>query len=347
MQKNDRFIYLLIGLLAVWLLILSFRPAPENSSPDTLVNEYNVSGFSTDFTKVVADHADSIVTVNADVSIASGFVYKQEGGTVYLLTAYHTVANSQNISVIFASKYSVNAVLVGYDPYTDLAVLSVEIPFNVEGLKFSDAKLLSPGEFVISIGTPSSLEYASSVSLGMISRQIMTIDNSIVYNEERSVYYLDVIPVSAALESGYSGSPLLNMNGDVVGMNTMKLSDDLSFALTSNEIQRVAERIIGEEEVRKLQFGVKGTYIRNMPAYEKTNLNLDLEIIFGLYVEKVRENSLAAQASVRIGDVIVRINGQEISDLDDYLDAAYAHTEDVSFEVIRNGQELVLGIEHD
>ncbi|MBR4422408.1 MAG: serine protease [Erysipelotrichaceae bacterium] len=347
MQKNDRFIYLLIGLIAVWLIVLSFRPVPEDNGQDPMINEYNVTGFSTDFTKVVAEDVDSIVTIAADASIASGFVYKQEEGKVYILTAYHAIADSQSFNVIFASKYSANATLIGYDPYTDLAVLQVEIPFEVEGLKFSDAKLLSPGEFVISIGTPVSTEYASSVALGMISKEIMTIDNSIIHNDQRSVYYLDVIPVSTALENGYSGSPLINMNGDVVGMNTMRFSSELSFAVTGNEIQRAAERLISEEEVHKLQFGVKGTYIRNMPAYEKTNLNLNLEIISGLYVEKVRENSLAAQAAVRPGDVIIRINSVSIDDLDDYLDAAYGPAEEVVFEVIRNDQNLVLGVEHD
>ncbi|MBR4461952.1 MAG: serine protease [Erysipelotrichaceae bacterium] len=346
MQKNDRFLYLLLALAFIWLLFLSFRPVQEENGHDPLINEYNVTGFSTDFTKVVEDDIASIVSINADGTIASGFVYKQDGDT-YILTVCHAVADAQNISVIFDSKYSVSAKLTGLDPYSDLAVLSVEIPFDVPALKLTDAKLLDPGEFVISIGTPISLDYASSVSLGMVSKEILTIDNSITYHDQRSVYYLDVIAVSANLESGYSGSPLINMNGEVVGMVSMKAENGQVFALTSNEMQLVADRLIAGEEVEKKQFGIKGTYIKEMPAYEKTNLDLDLEIIAGLYVEKVRENSLAAQASVRPGDVVAKINGIIIEDLDDYLDAGYFPGEEISFEVIRNDQNLVLGVPHD
>ncbi|MBQ6560294.1 MAG: serine protease [Erysipelotrichaceae bacterium] len=346
MKKNDRFLYLLIALIFIWLLFLSFRPSQEENSHDPLINEYNVTGFSTDFTKVVAEDIASIVSINADGTVASGYVYKQDGDT-YILTACHAVSDAQNISVIFDSKYSADAELVGYDPFSDLALLTVEIPFDVSALKLTDAKLLKPGEFVISIGTPVSLDYASSVSLGMVSKEILTIDNSITYHDQRSVYYLDVISVSTNLESGYSGCPLINMNGEVAGMIIMKTSDDQVFALTANEIQRVADRLIEGEEFQKTQFGVKGTYIKEMPAYEKTNLDLDLEIIAGLYVEKVRENSLAAQASVRPGDVITKINGILIEDLDDFLDAAYFPSEEFSFEVIRNEQSLVLGVPND
>ena len=346
MQKNDRFLYLLLAIAFVWLSVLSFRPAREENGHDPLINEYNVTGFSTDFTKIVADDIPGIVSINADGTIASGFVYKQEEDT-YILTACHAVMDASNISVIFDSKYSANARLAGLDPISDLAVLSVEIPFDVSALKLTDAKLLNPGEFVISIGTPESLEHASSVALGMVSHKVLTIDNSIVSNGQRSVYYLDVIPVSSSLESGYSGCPLINMNGEVAGMVTMKSDLDQAYALTANEMQRVADRLIAGEEVHKKQFGVKGTYIKEMPAYEKTNLNLDLEIIAGLYVERVRENSLAAQAAVRPGDVITKIDGIIIEDLDDSLDAAYDSLEDTTFEVIRNNQSVVLGIPHD
>jgi serine protease Do len=346
MQKNDRFIFLLIALAFFWLLFLSFRPAQQENSHDPLISEYNVTGFSTDFTKVVANDIASIVSINADGTIASGFVYKQDDST-YIITACHAVSDAQNISVVFDSRYSVSAKLVGFDPFTDLAVLSVEIPFDVTALKLTDAKLLKPGEFVISIGTPVSLDYASSVALGMVSKGILTVDNSITFNGSRSVYYLDVISISSDLESGYSGSPLINMNGEVAGMVTMKTDSDQIFALTANEMQRVADRLIAGQEVEKKQYGIRGTYIKEMPAYEKTNLNLDLEIISGLYVEKVRENSLAAQAMVRPGDVVAKINGIVIEDLDDYLDAAYLPAEELSFEVIRNGQSLMLGALHD
>ncbi|MBR5754232.1 MAG: hypothetical protein IKX97_00175, partial [Erysipelotrichaceae bacterium] len=89
-MKNNRLIYLLISLIVIWLAVLSFS-LPKNSrdNPSTNINKYNVSGFSTDFTKVVDEDVSGTVTINADGTILSGFAYRQDGDTVYILTAYH------------------------------------------------------------------------------------------------------------------------------------------------------------------------------------------------------------------------------------------------------------------
>ena len=338
----------MISLIVIWLAVLSFS-LPKNSSdnPSTNINKYNVSGFSTYFTKVVDEDVSGTVTINADGTILSGFAYRQDGDTVYILTAYHGIAGANSISVTFASTYTVNATAAGYDFRSDLAVLKVESPYEVKTLKMGDSTLLSQGEFVISIGTPGSMDYALSAELGMVSKGIVTIDNTIAHNGERYNYYLDVVQLSSNLPKGYSGSPVLNMNGEVVGMNTMDLDGELNFALTANEARIVADRIISGQDVSKNIFGVKGTYIKDMMNYEKSNLNLDIEVISGLYVQRVKENSPALMAGVRTGDVITKINDVSINGLDDMLNVAYMENDDVVFEVIRGGQILLLGMNDD
>ena len=339
---------MLISLIFIWLAVLSFS-MPKNSrdNPSTNINKYNVSGFSTDFTKVVDEDVSGTVTINADGTILSGFAYRQDGDTVYILTAYHGIAGANSISVTFASTYTVNATAAGYDFRSDLAVLKAESPYEVKTLKMGDSTLLSQGEFVISIGTPGSMDYALSAELGMVSKGIVTIDNTITHNGERYNYYLDVVQLSSNLPKGYSGSPVLNMNGEVVGMNTMDLDGELNFALTANEIRIVADRIISGQDVSKNIFGVKGTYIKDMMNYEKSNLNLDIEVISGLYVQRVKENSPALMAGVRTGDVITKINDVALNGLDDMLNVAYMENDDVVFEVIRSGQTLLLGMNND
>ena len=347
-MKNNRLIYLLLSILTIWLVIVSFSLAnARQSKPTQNIDEYNVSGFSTDFTKVVDENRSAIVTINADNNISTGFAYHQNDSKIYILTTYHGVANTNNINVILASTYNTNATLLGYDYLCDLAVLTIECPYQIKTLKLGDSSILRPGEFVISIGTPLSIDYASSVQLGMISKANIAIDNTIVYNGENHNYYLDVVELSSNLHNGYSGSPIINMNGDVVGMNTMDFESELNFALTANEIKKVADMIINNQEVHKNIFGVKGVYVKDMPNYEKTNLNLDIEVIEGLYVQRVKENSIALQAGVRTGDVITKINDVVIASLDNYLDAAYMETDAITFEVIRNGQILSLGTSND
>ncbi|MBQ1307965.1 MAG: hypothetical protein IIY56_07415, partial [Erysipelotrichaceae bacterium] len=96
MKKNNRLIYILILILSVWLMILSFRPNSIVSRQE-IINEYNVSGFSTDFSKVVEDNSSSIVSISADGSVLSGFIYRQDGDKVYVLTAYHGIENASGI----------------------------------------------------------------------------------------------------------------------------------------------------------------------------------------------------------------------------------------------------------
>ena len=345
---NKRLIYIILTVIIIWLIALTFRNVDSSSNNNTTnINEYNVSGFSTDFTKIIDENRSSIVTINADNTISSGFVYRQDNNDVYVVSSYHGITNANNISVILDSSYSVNATLVGYDYLGDIAILKLSSPYMINGLKIGDSTLLKEGEFVISVGTPLSLDYAASAQLAMISKGNLTIENSITYNNEQYNYYLDVIQLSSNLPKGYSGSPILNMNGEVVGMNIMDLNNELNFALTVNELRIVADKIINNEEINKHQFGIKGKYIVNMPNYEKTNLNLDIEIISGIYVQKVKENSLAMLAGVKAGDILTKINDDIITTLDDYLNVSYKQAENIVFEVIRNNQITTLGVVHD
>ncbi|MBQ6478409.1 MAG: serine protease [Erysipelotrichaceae bacterium] len=346
MSKNNRLIYVLIFILIAWLLILSFRPSGSVSRQE-IINEYTVSGFSTDFTKVVEDNSSSVVSVNADGAVLSGIIYQQDKEKVYVLSAYHGIEDAGNISVILGSTYTIDAELVGYDVFTDLAVLQLECPYQVAPVRMGDATKLKKGEFVICIGTPVSLDYAGSVQLGMIADERLTVENSISLNYETHEYYLDVIELSSALIPGYSGGPIMNMNGEVVGMNTMALDDGISFAMTANEIKIVADRIIASQELVKNSFEIKGTYIKEMPNYEKANLNLDIQTISGLYAHKVLDGSLAAAAGVRPGDVVLKINDVALEGLNSYLQVSYLPAETYIFEVLRNGETQLLSIENN
>jgi len=348
MDKNkNRLIYLLIAILFIWLLILSLsRPNSRKENQSITINEYEVSGFSTDFTTIVKDNKNSIVSVIADNSLLSGFVYGQNDNKVYIVTAYHGVSNTGNINVQFGSSYNVPATLLGFDIYTDIAVLEIESPYSIDSLKIGDSSLLQAGEFVISIGTPSSLEYSSSAKLSMISHPLLSLDNSITYDSNRYNYYLNVIQLDSALKTGYSGSPILNMTGEVVGLNTMSNSD-YSFAISSNELRIVADKIINHEDINRNLLGIDAVLIKDMPNYEKTNLNLDIQTINGLYVRNIKDSLIANNAGIVVGDVILKVNDIEINNFNDYLEIIYLQDQTLNFEVLRNNQTIMLGIEND
>lgn len=346
MKSNNRFLYLLVIIITIWLIVLTTMLAnKDNNEENNVYNQVNVTGFSTDFTSIIDEHKTSIVSINANGVISTGFVYKQEGDNVYILTSYHGVADASSYYVYFANNYSCNAELIGKNIYTDIAVLKVTSPYEIQALSLADSSFIKSGEFVISIGTPFSLEYDASVELGMISNPSRTIENSVTVNDETIEYNLDVIQLSSNLKPGYSGSPILNMNGEVIGMTTMSLDNNLNFAITSNEIKILANKLINNEQVIKYQLGIKGNYIANMPMFEKSSLNLPVDLLTGMYVEKLSENSLALTAGVKQGDVILSINGIEMLNSDSYLSVVYSETEFFEFVVQRNNEILTYRID--
>ena len=348
-MKNNRLIYILIVILALWLGFISrevFSHKSDNSQ--NIINQYDVTGFSTDFTRIIDEADPSIVTINADGNISTGFVYAQNNDDVYILTTYHGVSSANIINVSFASSYVQKGELIGHDNYLDLAVIKIETPYEMQKLKAGDANLLKKGEFVICIGTPLSLDYASSVEMGMISLKNVTVENTITVEDERSSYYLNLIELSSNLQNGYSGSPIINMNGEFVGMVTMNLSNNFNFAITANEMSKVADKIINNEEVVRNNLGIKGSYVSEMYNYEKANLNISIDTISGIYANKIKEGSLAFEAGVRSGDIILSINMKEINNFSDYLEALYfTEAEDIVFEYLHNSEKIVSGVKRD
>ena len=337
-MKNNRILIIAIIILTAWCAVLSSELGNVKSKEDsTIINQYEVNGFSTDFTKIVDEVKPGVVTINADGNILSGFVYRQENDEVYILTAYHGVSNVNNIGVMFGTSYSLTGELIGHDIYTDVALIRITTPYLIEPLKTADASLLEEGEFLLAIGTPSSADYSGSVELCMVAGNDLQIDNSIIVNEERLSYYLNVIQLSSNIPSGYSGSPLFNMSGEVVGMNTMAASSTVSFAITINEAKIVADQLINQQKVTRKNLGIRGSFIKNMFNYEKSNLNINVETINGIYVQKLKENALAYAAGIRSGDVITKIGSEEISDLNSYLKAMYS-VDEISFEYVRGGE---------
>lgn len=337
-MKNNRLIYILLIGLFIWCVILTSIFVNKNDENQTeVVNEYNITGFSTDFTKIVDEKKNSIVTITTNGTVASGFVYKQDGDNIYIVTAYHAVSEADSCTVSFVNGYATEAEVIGKSIYGDVAVLKIESPYIVEPLKLGDCTKLSAGEYVVSIGTPVSIEYQNSVEIGMVSNSVRSIINSVTAEDKTVNYYIDAIQLSSNLKPGYSGSPVINMNGDVIGMNTMSLINSFNFAITSNEMSIIADRIINGEVVTKYQLGVKGSYINQMELFERSSLDLSVDVLDGMYVMDIIDNSLAQVAGVKKGDVIISINGQTISNFVDYLNVVYTQTDSFEFVVLSEG----------
>jgi S1-C subfamily serine protease len=284
----------------------------------------------------------------------SGFVYNFTGQMV-IITNYHVVQNTVNITVTFANGNSYAAYLIGYDPYVDLAVLRSDAP---EGeyypLEVVSSSTLMVGDIVIAVGNPYGLY--GSMSIGVVSALGRTI------TVEAGGYPIaNVIQTSVPLNPGNSGGPLLNVKGQVVGITTAIVSGSqgVSFAIPSNTILREIESLIKEGSYNKHPWlGASGIDV----TYELAKA-MGVNVTYGWLITNVVEGGPAHRAGLRGGaeyrwiagerviiggDIIIAVNGVKIKGIDDlssYLEEYTLPGQIIEVTVIRGSQKLTLNVE--
>jgi S1-C subfamily serine protease len=276
-------------------------------------------------------------------SQGSGFVFDSKGNIV---TNEHVVDGAQSVSVRFWNGNTYKATVVGSDPSTDLAVIKVDAPQSILApLTIGDSSKLRVGDGVVAIGSPFGLE--ETVTSGIVSalHRQMEAPNSFTIN--------DSIQTDAAINHGNSGGPLLNAQGEVIGVNAQIRSDSggnegVGFAIPSNTINRIAAQLISSGKAEHAYLGVS---VQSIPA----SVASELDLVTGVELDTVRNGTPAAKAGLHAatgkktvrgtayrtgGDVITELDGQVVTSSEDLQRAIDAkHPGDtVSITYWRNGQ---------
>ena len=263
--------------------------------------------------------------------IGSGFIINQEG---YILTNYHVIQGAQEISVTLSNDVTTTAQIVNYDENQDVAMIkitdeSVKIPATVE---LGDSDSLQPGEEVIAIGTPLSTELSSTVTKGIISATSRSV-------AVQSGVTMNLIQTDAAINAGNSGGPLVNTKGEVVGINSSKISGEavegIGFSIPINDIKDKIESL--SKPILNL-----GISVRTIDEALSKQLNMEQ----GLYVVEVTEFSSAEKAGLKAGDIIVKADGNRITTFDEFKAVKNGKEEgdEISLEVIRNGESKTINV---
>lgn len=343
-MKNKSIVFIIvIVLLLVWngVIMSQFNDYKNNVVTNNEEKEINVTGIVTDLTKVSDKVRNIGVTVSSGNKLSSGFIYSSDKDSLYVVTCYHSLNYEEETYITLGNELTLTGEIFGSNPYLDIAVIKINENIVLPEIKIGNSEKLTDGEFLVCIGTPSSLEFKNSTNIAIVSSKFRTILNSITINKEKYDYYQSFIQLSSNVDVGYSGAPCFNMDGELVGMVTMKSSNEV-LALPINEIKIVVDKIIKEESNDKFQLGINGLYIDELENYEKTNLGINLEIVDGLYVSQVLSQSYAFEIGITVDDVIVSINDITIKNNDDYLKAMYQNSEEMSVVVNRNNELITL-----
>ncbi|PSM49434.1 serine protease [Chroococcidiopsis sp. CCALA 051] len=271
--------------------------------------------------------------------IGSGFIISQDGR---ILTNAHVVEGADKVSVVLRDGRRFAGKVVGADPVTDVAVVDIE-GTNLPTVELANSDNITVGQWAIAIGNPLGLD--NTVTQGIISATGRS-GSDIGVNDKR----LDFLQTDTAINPGNSGGPLLNAQGEVVGVNTAIIggAQGLGFAIPINTAQRIAEQLITTGRVEHPYIGVR--LIELTPEIQQeinqSNLGFKVERDRGVLIVQVAPNSPAARAGLRPGDIITQINSTEIQNADSVQDAVEATNLGKSLQITvnRNGstQQLTL-----
>ncbi|MEK4222078.1 S1C family serine protease [Bacillus sp. FSL W8-0116] len=345
--KGGYFLASLAGLIVGALLVLIALPrltdqsilnsgtGTDNTETNQTVRHKKVSvNVTTDVTKAVSKAKDAVVgisniqstsfwdtgeTKSEEAGSGSGVIYKKVGNRAFIVTNYHVIEGAEKLEVTLADGTKVPAKVRGGDIWTDLAVLEIDGSHVKKVAEFGDSSALKQGEPVIAIGNPLGLEFSGSVTEGIVSGLERTVPVDIDQDGVED-WQAEVIQTDAAINPGNSGGALINLAGQVVGINSMKISQEavegIGFSIPIN----YAEPIISSlEKYGKIQRPAMGVTLRNVneiSAYhQQETLKLPSNVKDGVMIEQVLPNSPADKAGLKELDVIVQLDDQKIHDI--------------------------------
>ncbi|MFP7473290.1 trypsin-like peptidase domain-containing protein [Niallia taxi] len=330
----------IIGALIIVLLlprlsqlgILSMLQGSNSGTNYSGITQGVTVDVDTDVTKAVDIAADAVVGITnlqesgfwADASeseagTGSGVIYRKSGNAAYIVTNNHVVEGASELEVTLANGKKISAELIGSDIWTDLAVLKVSSQEITKVAEFGNSDALKSGEPVIAIGNPLGLTFSGSVTQGIVSGLDRTIPVDI-NNDGVADWQSEVIQTDAAINPGNSGGALVNIKGQLIGINSMKISESsvegIGLAIPINSAIPIIEDLEQNGEVQRPYMGVELESVSDIPGYyQEEALKLPKDLTTGVAIKSVSPNSPAEKAGLKELDVIVELDGEEITDL--------------------------------
>ncbi len=322
----------------------------QNSAGETVVENVKVN-VDSDITKAVDKVQDAVVSVinlqsqnqssgfgglfgqqeessssddsNLEAySEGSGVIYKKDGNTAYVVTNNHVVDGQQGLEVMMKDGTKVKAELVGTDAYSDLAVLKINSDKVETVASFGDSSALKVGEPAIAIGSPLGSEYANSVTSGIISSLNRQVTST---NESNETVNINAIQTDAAINPGNSGGPLVNIEGQVIGINSSKIAstsestsnvsvEGMGFAIPSNDVVNIINQLEKDGKVTRPALGITMVDLSAVSTQQQEQiLKIPSSVTNGVIVTNVQTATPAEKAGLKQYDVITKIDDKEVS----------------------------------
>lgn len=326
----------------------------ENQSGITKNVSVNVNSAITEIVDNVSDAVVGVVNLQqadfwnetGEAGTGSGVIYKKEGQNAFIVTNHHVIEGATQIEISLSDGTRIPAEILGSDVLTDLAVLRVDSEKITKVAEFGDSDAVKPGEPVIAIGNPLGLQFSGSVTQGIISgtERAIPIDEN---GDGLVDWNAEVLQTDAAINPGNSGGALINLDGKVIGINSMKIAqsavEGIGLSIPANHAIPIIEDLENYSEVRRPFMGIGMRSLNEVSSYHKEQtLKLSEDITDGVIVMSVVPVSPAAQAGLQEFDVIIEFAGEEVKDIIELRKVLYDQDVGDTVEVIyyRNGEKM-------
>lgn len=291
-----------------------------------------------------AQNLDSLLkddsSKSEEAGVGSGVIYQKNNGSAYIVTNNHVIDGANEIKVQLHNSKQVDAKLVGKDALTDIAVLKINDTKGTKAIDFANSSKVNTGDSVFAMGNPLGLEFANSVTSGIISASERTIDTKTSAGTNK----VNVLQTDAAINPGNSGGALVDINGNLVGINSMKIASEqvegIGFAIPSNEVKVTIKELVENGEIERPSIGISLLNVSEIPEQYKEELNTKRND--GVYIAKVH-----ADNELKEGDIITAIDDKKVkedADLRSYLYENKKPGDSVEMTIERNGKEQTVEV---
>lgn len=356
---KEHWIKILIAIALILILVLVkaifTEPSQEQHSNQTHTQDKKY----TTTMKNANNTVRSVVTVESDApkntsvqktnsksdnELGSGVVYKIVGDTFFVLTNTHIVGEADKVKITYGENKSVKGDVVGKDKWSDIAVVKAKINNkNIKPIHIGNSNNLVLGESILIVGNPLGEEFRNTVSKGIISRlnRLVPVDFD---KDNKNDELMQTFQIDASVNPGNSGGAVVNKDGELIGIVSLKINmpsiEGMGFAIPINEAKSIAKELEKNGKVNYPNTGIALENVNDLNHYERSLLKLPNDINDGILVKKLKDDGLGKKSGLKIGDVIVKLEGKTLKDNLQYRHILFNHRQDLktlSAKIYRDG----------
>lgn len=311
----------------------------------TIVNE------SDTITSAIDVVYDSVVMIESYkssrlVGTGTGFVYKKDATNGYIITNHHVVEGSSSVKVVFIDGNTVDAKVLGSDTFADLAVLQIDAKAVIQVAKLGDSSKSNLGDVLFTVGSPLGEEYMGTVTKGILSGK----DRMVEVDSTKGKFIMNVIQTDAAINPGNSGGPLVNIKGEVIGVNSLKLVESevegMGFAIPIEIAMSSVELLEKGEEIIRPVLGVSVIDVTDNYSLFMHSIYLKQTFTNGVVIVALEANKPAQLAGLKEKDVILEIDNVKVNNMSHFrfLLFKYRVGDTINIKYNRDGEEKTIDI---